>query len=68
MRRNLGILVGLIVFGMGSNSQADIVGLQSAPASPTSSVRFDNNAIIVNIILPQQVQPEVNGLVSILQA
>ena len=47
MRRNLGILVGLIVFGMGSNSQADIVGLQSAPASPTSSVRFDNNAIIV---------------------
>jgi hypothetical protein len=47
MRRNLGILVGLIVFGMGSNSYADIVGLQSAPASPTSSVRFDNNATIV---------------------
>jgi len=47
MRRNLGILVGLIVFGMGSNSYADIVGLQSAPASPTSSVGFDNDAIIV---------------------
>jgi hypothetical protein len=47
MRRNLGILVGLIVFGIGSNSYADIVGLQSAPASPTSSVSFDNNATIV---------------------
>jgi hypothetical protein len=47
MRRNLGILVGLIVFGMGSNSYADIVGLQSAPASPTSSVRFNNNSTIV---------------------
>lgn len=47
MRRNFGILVGLIVFGMGSNSQADIVGLQSAPASPTSSIGFVNNTKLV---------------------